>query len=376
MTTESGFSAPSRGLIVAAAFVVAVAGMHAAAPILAPFLLSVFIAVVAVPPLRWLRRIGAPKWGALLIVGFVLADFGSLFALATTGALEGFRDSLPTYQERLVLLSDSFGSWLEGVGMPNSREAVPDLFDPNQAMSLVRVALSNVSGVASTGILVLFTVIFILLEAPGIPAKIEAAFGASTEGKARLAKMLDGLNRYMLIKTLASLATALLIWIWLWILGLDFAVLWALLAFLLNFVPFVGSILMAVPAVLLALVQTNLTTTLLVAAGYLVVNTLIGSILEPKIMGKGLGISTLAVFLSLLFWGFVLGTTGVFLSVPLTMVLIIALDAHPLTRPVAVLLGPDVVPPTAPGLNGHPAFPPRSDDGNEPSGSERKDGEQ
>jgi AI-2 transport protein TqsA len=148
----------------------------------------------------------------------------------------------------------------------------------------------------------------------------------------------------MLIKTLASLATAFIIWIWLWYLGLDFAVLWALLAFLLNFVPFVGSILMAVPAILLALVQTDLQTALLVALGYLVVNTIIGSILEPKIMGKGLGISTLAVFLSLLFWGFVFGTIGVFLSVPLTMVMIIAFDASPLTRPIAILLGPDLAP--------------------------------
>ena len=154
--------------------------------------------------------------------------------------------------------------------------------------------------------------------------------------------MLSSINRYMVIKTLASLVTAGLIWVWLWYLGLDFAVLWALLAFLLNFVPFVGSLLMAAPAILLALVQTDIQTTLMVALGYLVVNTAIGSILEPRFMGKGLGISTLAVFLSLLFWGFVFGTVGVFLSVPLTMVLIIALDASPLTRPIAILLGPDI----------------------------------
>lgn len=154
--------------------------------------------------------------------------------------------------------------------------------------------------------------------------------------------MWSAINQYMLIKTLTSLATALCLWVWLWILGIDFAVLLGLLAFLLNFVPFVGAILMTIPAVLLALVLTDLQTTLLVALGYLVVNTVIGSILEPKIMGRGLGISTLAVFLSLLFWGWVLGTVGVFLSVPLTIALMIALDASPQTRPIAVLLGPEV----------------------------------
>ena len=374
MNGQLGFSPPARGLMVAAAFVIVVAGIHAASSILAPFLLSVFIAVVATPGLRWMGRFGAPKWVALLVVAFLLVDFGSLFALATTGALEGFRDSLPSYQERLVLLMEQFGNWLEGVGMPNSREAVPDIFDPNQAMGLVRMALSNVSGVFSTGILVLFTVLFILLEAAGLPAKLKVAFKTTPEAEARLGKMLSSLNQYMLIKTLASLATALLIFIWLWYLGLDFAVLWALIAFLLNFVPFVGSILMAVPAILLALVQTDLSTTLLVALGYLVVNTAIGSILEPKIMGKGLGISTLAVFLSLLFWGFVLGTVGVFLSVPLTMILMIALDASPLTRPIAILLGPDVAPPDEPeGETGLAVGDPAADKPQDLLGDERKD---
>ena len=173
--------------------------------------------------------------------------------------------------------------------MPNSREAVPDIFDPALAMALTRIFFSNIGGIFSTGLLVLFTVLFILLEAAGMPAKLKAAFSPTAETEARIQKMLSSINQYMVIKTLASLATAFFIWIWLWYLGLDFAILWALLAFLLNFVPFVGSILMAAPAILLALVQTDISTTLLVALGYLVVNTAIGSILEPRFMGKGLG---------------------------------------------------------------------------------------
>jgi predicted PurR-regulated permease PerM len=115
-----------------------------------------------------------------------------------------------------------------------------------------------------------------------------------------------------------------------------------LIAFLLNFVPTIGSILAAIPAVLLALVQIDLQSALLVALGYLVVNTLVGSILEPKIMGYGLGLSTLVVFVSLVFWGWVLGPVGMFLSVPLTMSLKIALDTNPQTRPIAIMLGPEI----------------------------------
>ena len=377
MNADPGFSPPARGLLVAAAFVIVVAGLHLAASLLAPVLLAIFIAVVATPPLRLMRRFGAPKWAALLVIGFLLLDFGSLFALTTTGAVEGFRHSLPSYQERLVLLSNEFGNWLEGLGVPNSHEAVPDIFDPALAMGLTKAFLSNMSGLFSTGLLVLFTVLFILLEAAGMPAKLKTAFEFTGQSDARLKKMLSSINQYMLIKTLASLATAFFIWVWLWFLGLDFAILWAVLAFLLNFVPFVGSILMAVPAVLLALVQTDLQTTLLVALGYLVVNTVIGSILEPKIMGKGLGISTLAVFLSLLFWGFVFGTVGVFLSVPLTMVLIIAFDASPLTRPIAILLGPDIaeVPPT-PGGDGSVDLDPAADQAQDLLPQERQDTQQ
>jgi predicted PurR-regulated permease PerM len=225
-------------------------------------------------------------------------------------------------------------------------------------MAYTRVFLSNIGGVFSTGLLVLFTVLFILLETAGMPAKLKAAFNPTAETEARIQKMLSSINQYMVIKSLASLATAGLIWIWLWYLGIDFAILWALLAFLLNFVPFVGAILMAIPAVLVALVQTDISTTLLVALGYLVVNTAIGSILEPRFMGKGLGISTLTVFLSLLFWGFIFGTVGVFLSVPLTMVIIIALDASPRTRPIAILMGPDVAPNATPTPGGPAAADP------------------
>jgi len=193
-----------------------------------------------------------------------------------------------------------------------------------------------------SGLLVLLIVIFMLLEAGGLPAKLRMAFHLTGEAEDRLGRLSGVIRRYTTIKTLASLATAICIWVWLWILGIDFAVLWAILAFLLNFIPFVGAILMMIPAVLMALVQTDLSTTLLVVLGYLVVNTVIGSFLETRMMGKELGISTLAVLLSLLFWGWVLGTVGVFLAVPLTMSLIIALDSSPQTRPIATLLGPEV----------------------------------
>lgn len=342
MNALTGFSPIARALIVMAAIAITVVFLQATAPITAPMLLAVFIAIVATRPLRWMQRRGVPKWLALGVIVLVLFDAGSIFTLLFTGELEGFRNGLPSYQERLVLLNDQFGGWLEGLGVANAREAAKDIFDPTVATNLVRMALTNIGGIFATGLLVLLAVIFMLLEAPGLSIKLRTAFGLTEDADARLQRVLDAINQYMVIKSLTSLVTGLCIWAWLWIIGIDFAVLWGFLAFLLNFVPFVGAILMSVPAILLALVQTDMQTTLLVALGYLVANTVIGSILEPRIMGRGLGISTLAVFLSLLFWGWVLGTVGVFLSVPLTISLIIALDASPQTRPFAILLGPEI----------------------------------
>ena len=342
MNASSGFSPISKTVIVTAAIAIVVFFLQAAASFMAPVLLAAFIAVIATPPLRWLQRKRVPKWLALAVIIFFLLEAGSILILVFTGELEGFRDGLPGYQRRLVLLNEQLGGWLENAGVDNAREALNDIFDPVKAVGLVRVVLANISGTFGTGLMVLLAVVFMLLEASGLSAKLKKAFNLTEEADTRLRRVSSAINRYMVIKSLASLTTALVIWTWLWILGIDFAVLWAILAFLFNFIPFVGAILMTIPPVLLALIQTDLLTALLVALGCLVANTVIGSILEPRIMGRGLGISTLAVFLSLLFWGWVLGTVGVFLAVPLTMVLIIVLEASPQTRPIAILLGPEL----------------------------------
>jgi predicted PurR-regulated permease PerM len=366
MSIQAQFSAPARGLIIAGAISLIITLLHLANPILSPLLLAVFLAVIATPPLRWMRRKGVPKWFALALVAFVLLDIGSLLALLTTGALEGFRDSFPTYQERFMLLSQQVGGVLERFGMEHSEEAIPDLFDPQRVMGLVRFTLSNASGVMATGFLVLLATMFILLEAPSMRTKLTVAFQPSPEAEARISQLFARLNRYMSIKALTSLATGVLIWVWLTFLGVDFAALWGVIAFLFNFVPTVGSIIAAVPPVLLALVQLGLPEAVLAALGFMAVNIGIGNFVEPRVMGRGLGISTLAVFISLLFWGWLFGLVGMFLAVPLTAALIAALDASPHTRPLAIMLGPalkaasDAAPSGAATLGDDSAEPPEA----------------
>ena len=230
MNVLSTFSAPARGLVVAGAVALVVTVLKTAAPLLSPILLAIFIAIVATPALAWMRRKGVPKWGALFVIAFVLLDVGSLLALISTGALEGFKDSLPTYQERFAALAEQFGGLMGGAGIDNSAEAATDLLDLSGSRAWCRdccpapaASLRPVCG--------LFTVIFILLEVPAIPGKLKAAFDLTETGEARLKRLLDNINRYMFIKTLTSLATAVCVWLLLKFFGIDFAILWAVIAF-------------------------------------------------------------------------------------------------------------------------------------------------
>jgi predicted PurR-regulated permease PerM len=354
MSSDFGFGPTARFLLVAGACVILIAGMRAASSLITPFLLAVFIAVIATPPLRELRRLGLPNWAAMLLVVAAITGFGSVLGILIAGSLDGFKASLPEYQDRLILLTGDLARWLEGIGIHTSREILQAYVDPGKVFAMAGELITGLSAVLANAFLILLTVIFILLEAAGLPAKLRAALQSPETSTERLHSVLDSINHYMGIKSMTSLGTGVAIWIWLSILGVDFAVLWGLIAFLLNFVPTVGSILAAIPAVLLALVQIDIQTAFFAALGYLAVNTLVGNILEPKIMGHGLGLSTLVVFVSLIFWGWVLGPVGMFLSVPLTMSLKIALDANPQTRPIAILLGPEISASADHDPTGHP----------------------
>src|SRR5262245_55591837 len=186
MYRQIGFSPLTRALIVAAAVCVLVLFARAAAPILAPTLLALFIAVIATPPLRWLRGKGMPKYLAVLLILLVLMDIASLVALTTTGALEALREGLPRYQDRLVLLSDEFGSWLEVIGIDRSRAALRDMINPAAVSHFIYATLTNASSTLGTGLLVLLIVAFMLAEAPSLPAKLRAAFSLTSAGEEQL----------------------------------------------------------------------------------------------------------------------------------------------------------------------------------------------
>lgn len=326
-------------LVTAAAFVILVAGMREAQPILVPFLLSVFIAIIAMPPLVFLQHRRIPRGIALALVIAGVAAVGMLLGALVGGSVDDFSARLPAYQAKLETQTAGLLDWLGGIGVEISREAANKLLDPAKAMKMAAQGLSSLGGMLTNAFLILLTVIFILLEASSFPSKLQLALDDPQASFSRLEHVTDNIKRYMAIKTLTSLLTGLAVAAWLWVIGVDYPVLWGTLAFLLNYVPNIGSIIAAIPALLLALVQLGPGAALWSGMGYLVVNGLVGNVIEPRFMGRGLGLSTLVVFLSLVFWGWVLGPVGMFLSVPLTMTVKIALDSSEETRWIAILLG-------------------------------------
>jgi len=344
---------PSQALITMAAFVVVVAGMRAGADIIVPFLLALFIAVISSPALDWLERRGLPRAMAMIVVIAAIVAIGMGITGLVGSSLRQFTASLPEYTERLNSYTQAVESWLDQRGVPFEAKELRDLIDASRVMKLAADIFNSFGGVLTNAFLIFLTVVFLLLETASFAVKLRAVVDDPDDTLARVRNVTENVKRYLAIKTLTSLLTGVVIGASLAFLGVDNAVLWGLLAFMLNYVPNIGSIIAAVPAVLFALVQLGVGGALATAAVFAVVNVIIGSVLEPRFMGRGLGLSTLVVFVSLVFWGWVLGPVGMFLSVPLTMTVKIALGANEGTRWLAVFLG------SAQEIT--PAKPPRAD---------------
>ena len=328
----------TRTLMVAAATIVVIAGLKAAEPMLVPFLLSVFIAMVVSPLLTWLKKNRVPGWLAITLVITLILLVGLVLGAVIGSTVADFRQDIPLYTERLTLMSSGALEWLASLGVSIDTSQWQESFDPGTAMRLVGSTLASFGNVMTNAMLILLTVVFILAEEMDFAEKLKLARGENSSSE-WLSQFAASVNSYMAIKTMISLLTGLVIFVWLWILGVDYAVLWGLLAFLFNFIPTVGSIIAAVPAVLLALVQLGLLHAGLTLGGFVVVNMVMGNVIEPRWMGRGLNLSPLVVFVSLVLWGWVLGPVGMLLSIPLTIMLKIALEHNESTRWIAIMLG-------------------------------------
>ena len=328
-------------LVIIASSIVIIAGIKSAATILIPLLLSFFIAIICAPPFLWLRTKGIPKFLAILLIILVFLIFVFLIGLLVGTSIADFTSKLPQYQSRLENQTQQLVEWLKTNEIIEPDFKITNEINPSSILIFVGNTLNQLSSIFTDTFLIVFNVIFILLEASTFPLKMKKILNQSTEKLRRIEVIYHKINRYISMKTIISIITGLLVYIFLLIIGLDYSLLWGVLAFALNYIPNIGSILAAVPAILLTIIQLGVWEAVWVLVAYIIINTIMGNVIEPKFMGKGLGLSTLVVFISLIFWGWLLGTIGMLLSIPLTIAVKIILDSSDETKWLGILLGPE-----------------------------------
>lgn len=339
MTDQGRSYQGTQFLFVTASLVIILWGFTLAQSVIVLFLVSVFLAVLGTPPVLWLRRKRVPSVLAALTVICGMVAVLLIVGVLVGASLSDFTGNLPAYQARLQEQVQLLKGFLASKGIENVDKIITEYINPASLMRLTASLLSGLGSALSNIFLILLIVTFILLEAPSFPTRLRAAFGSRLPGVPPFMQFMEDINHYVVVKTGVSVSTGIVIGVWLAILGVDSPVLWGFLSFLLNYVPSLGVVIAAVPAVLLALIQYGLGRALLVAVGYLAANIVIGTIMEPRIVGRGVGLSTLVVFLSLILWGSIFGLVGMVLCVPMTMTLKFALETNEQTRWFAVLLG-------------------------------------
>ena len=330
-------SSLARPLLYVSGVIVILAGLKAAAGIVVPLLLASFIGIVTTPLFLQLQR-RMPAWMALaaMITGVVMIG-RVLWGIVQTTAINSVNANRDLYATRLDEQLNALYSTAEGWGLTTVREDIGRMLSAQEIMTMMTSSFDTITGVLSRGFIVMLVVVFIWFEAAILPAKLMRAFPGHHGEKWQ--STVANVRHYVVIKTWMSLLTGALVAIMLLVMGIDFALPLGILAFVLNYIPTIGSLIAGVPGCILALIVGGPVSMIIAIIGYTVINVGVSNGLEPRVMGQQLGLSPLVVILSMFFWGWVLGPVGMLLSVPLTMVARVAMASDDDTRALAILLG-------------------------------------
>lgn len=339
-----------------AALVIGVAGLKAAQNFFVPVLLAFFIATVSYPIMDWLRRHRVPRVIAMLLT--VLVDFAFLAGVVVLG-ITIFGDLQRKWdteyydltQVKVREASAGLAAQLSEWGVQDAGQKMQDAVNKNlaelrnidfaQVWNLGTGVVGRVLSFFSKSVVVIILTVFMLLEARMFGRRFKAICEARGPNIERLLSATKDTQRYLGIKTAVSLATGLLAGILCWAVGLDFFLFWGILAYALNYIPVVGSIIAGLAPTVLALLLKGPADALVVGGGYFLINTFLGNFLEPMLMGRRFGLSTLVVVLSVMFWGWLWGPIGMLMAVPLTMMVKVVLDNNQEFRWIAVAIGQD-----------------------------------
>lgn len=332
-------ASPLTVLVAATCIVIVLFGMRLAADILSPFLLALFLSIACVPATAWLRSRGAPRWlaGTLVLTGMILAIIA--FGLIVGASLVQLRDKLPEYQQQAAQIIANVEDLVSKAGVDVSGTVSEPTQESTSFTATIGKFIGGILGAISSLALVLFIISFMMADAFGFPEKLRRAMGEGNAFSTRAARFSREVRSFLVIKGWLGFVAAIPNTLIYFLFGVDFALLWGIVYFLLSFIPNIGYLISIIPPTVLCLLEFGWQKAALLLAINLVINTAVDSVIGPRIIGHGLGLSGLTVFLSLVLWSWVLGPVGALLSVPMTIMLVrLFLDAYPSTAWLGILM--------------------------------------
>ena len=333
-----------RGVVIVlgiAAGVVIIAGMRAANAILAPIFMAVVLTVVVYPLRAWLVRKRTPGWLATL--SLVVAIYAILISLVLAFVLgvAKFASLLPEYKDQMTATIDHLKQGLAsaGIGKEQVTAALAHI-SASTVIDAVGRIVSSVSGIAASLLFILVLVLFLGVDGAVFPNRMRNVPLPRAAVLGALQSFAWGTRKYFVVATVFGGIVAVLDWVALLIFAIPAAGLWALLAFVTNYVPNIGFIIGLVPPALLALIIGGVGEMIAVIVVYCVLNFIIQSVIQPKFVGDAVGLTTTMSFLSLIIWTFVLGPLGAILAIPVSLLVkAVLIDFDPDARWLQLFFG-------------------------------------
>ncbi|TVQ24212.1 MAG: AI-2E family transporter [Spirochaetaceae bacterium] len=312
--------------------------LHLTAGIVLPLVIAVLLSYVLTPIVDYMRRMGLPRTLSVILVVLLLIGFGVLVGLVFYTSVQSLVRRFPVYQARLLELLEEFSEFA------NLPEGIENELNLTQNISSLIFSLSGgIAEFLGNFMMMLLFVMFILFEKPYLRTKMmQALQGPRTD---RISRVFAGINsqvaRYLSVKLVISTMTSVSVYLSFSIIGVDFAFIWAILTFLFNFIPSIGSIAISVLSYVFVVLQfaPNWNPVIAAVVSMTVIQFVIGNVLDPKIQGDSLNLSPVIILFSLLFWGWLWGITGAFLAVPLTVTLKIVFENIPGMEWIGILMG-------------------------------------
>jgi AI-2 transport protein TqsA len=338
-TLASTLHQPSflRVMLMLAATVVVLVGIHLGAPILNPIFFAVVLTLLFSPVYSWLKRRGLPAPVALLVMLVMLTVLflGLIFILGAS--IGRFGERVGFYTAELNGQLDDLDALIERLGLANVD--LQEVVKPSALADAIGVVLSGIAGFLSDLFLILMIMLFLLGEGPAMMNRLRASAGEGHPQVQRLTTVGQSVVRQFGLRAIVNLVTGAGVTVLMFLLGVDFPLLWGVLTFFLSFVPYIGLVLAVTPAVVLALAEFGVSRAVIVIAGVVVINVLAENVLSPMMMGRGLNLSPTVVFLSFIIWAWLLGGPGAFLALPITLFVAVMFDTFPETRWLASIIG-------------------------------------